>query len=166
MNTITSLYTTNDGRIARKNWWLGVIGLAVVSIVLALVLGLAGLGPSAATGVGGWGQFIVFLLLLYPSLCLSLKRRHDRDNNGMDVKILFGASVVLQLLQVLGVGLTPTDIGGGVMVAMPATWLTVLYFIFGIAGLYMLVVLGFLRGTAGENSYGANPVGGRWAAAA
>jgi uncharacterized membrane protein YhaH (DUF805 family) len=84
----------------------------------------------------------------------------------MDIKILFGASVLLQLLQVLGIGVTPTDIGGGVMMPVPATWLTVLYFIFGIAGLYLLVVLGFLRGTVGENSYGADPTGGSWAPAA
>jgi uncharacterized membrane protein YhaH (DUF805 family) len=165
VDSIVSLYTTTQGRASRKNWWLGVLGIIVASIVLTLLLSLVGLGPSPATGAGGWGQLIVWLLLLYPSLCLSLKRRHDRDSNGTDIMVLYAVSGVLTLLQALGVGMTPTDVGGVTMM-MPAMWMTAVYFIFGIAGIYMLVVLGFLRGTVGTNSYGADPAGGNWAPAA
>ncbi len=166
MNSILSLYTTTDGRIARKSWWIGVVGLLVVSIVLTWILMLVGLGPSPTTGSSGWAQVIVFILLIYPYYCLSLKRRQDKDNNGLDLKIIMGLSAVLTLLQAFGVGMTPTDLGGGVMVAMPAGWMTALYAVLGLAGIYLLVVLGFLRGTVGNNSYGADPAGGSWAPAA
>lgn len=166
MNSFIALYNGAEGRIGRKSWWLGVIGLAVAGIVLTLILSAIGLGPSPTTGSAGWAQLIVAVLLLYPSLCLSIKRRHDRDNNGLDIKIITGVSLVLTLLQALGVGVTPTDIGGGVMMPMPAMWLTTLYVILGLAGLYLLVVLGFLRGTVGTNTYGADPTGGTWAPAA
>jgi uncharacterized membrane protein YhaH (DUF805 family) len=165
MNSFISLYNGAEGRIGRKNWWLGVIGLAVAGIVLTVILSAIGLGPSPTTGSAGWGQLIVAVLFLYPSLCLSTKRRHDRDNNGMDIKIVTGVSLVLTLLQTFGVGMTPTDVGG-VMVPMPAVWLSALYVILGLAGLYLLVVLGFLRGTVGTNAYGADPTGGNWAPAA
>lgn len=165
MNTIVSLFNGTAGRIGRRSWWMGVVILAVISIALTWILSLVGLGPNRTTGSAGYAQLIVYLLLIYPSLCLSIKRRHDRDNNAMDIKIITAVSAVLTVLQTFGVGITPTDVGGGVMMPMPAIWLTALYVILGIAGIYMLVMLGFLRGTVGNNSYGPDPVGGTWAPA-
>ena len=57
MDNLVALYTTTDGRISRKQWWIGVVGIIIVSIVLAIILGLIGLGTS------GWGQLIAFVIL-------------------------------------------------------------------------------------------------------
>ena len=67
--------------------------------------------------------------------------------------------MLLNLLSATGIGLTWTDIGGGVMMPQPALWLTIINLIFGIFAIYMLVQLGFLKGTTGSNTYGADPVG-------
>ncbi|KQX35192.1 hypothetical protein ASD04_14150 [Devosia sp. Root436] len=154
MDTLVSLYTTTDGRISRKQWWLGVVGLVIASIVLAIILGLAGLG-----GTSGWGQLISFVVLFYPGWCIGIKRRQDRDNNGTDFKVLMGVSGLLTLLQALGIGVTMTDMGNGMIVPMPDMWMSTLFLLLGLFGLYMLVQLGFLKGTPGANSYGADPLG-------
>lgn len=151
MNDLMGLLTTTDGRIARKQWWLGTVVLIVASIVLSLVLGLLGLGS--------WAQLIAYLALLYPSWCIGLKRRQDRDNNGLDFKILLVVSGLATLLQAFGIGVTMTDIGNGIMVPTPDLWLSVVFFATAILGIYLLVQLGFLKGTAGPNSYGPDSLG-------
>lgn len=154
MDNMVALYTTTAGRISRKGWWIGVVGLIVASIVLTLILSLVGLGYST------WGQLIIYIILFFPSWCIGLKRRQDRDNDGTDFKIMMGVSGLLTLLQAFGIGVTMTDMGNGVMVPMPAMWMSILYLALGVFGIYMLVQLGFLRGTTGSNTYGADPVGG------
>ena len=153
MDALKLLYTTTDGRISRKQWWLGVVGLIIASILLSIVLGILGVG-----GTSGWGQMIAFVILFYPNWCISTKRRQDRDNNGNDVKALLAISGVMTLLQALAIGTTVTDMGNGTMVAMPNMALSIVYFIVALFGLYVLVQLGFLRGTSGTNSYGPDPL--------
>src|SRR5690606_10825049 len=100
--------------ISRKQWWLGVVGLIIASIVLTIILGLIGLG-----GTSGWGQLIAFVILFYPGWCIGIKRRQDRDNNGMDFKVMMGVSGLLTLVQALGIGVTMVDMGNGITVPMP-----------------------------------------------
>jgi uncharacterized membrane protein YhaH (DUF805 family) len=151
MDNLIPLLTTADGRISRQQWWIGTVVMIVISIALSIVLAILGLGP--------WGQLVVSLALLYPSYCIGVKRRHDRDNDGLDVKILLGVSAVLGILQAFGIGFTVTDAGNGVMVPSPDLWLTIVYIAWVVAAIYVLVQLGFLKGTPGPNSYGADPLG-------
>lgn len=152
MDNLVALYTTTTGRISRKSWWIGVVGIVVASIVLTIILSLVGLNPV-------WAQLVVYVLLFFPNWCIGLKRRQDRDNNGMDFKILMGLSGLLTLLQAFGVGMTMTDMGNGVVMPAPAMWMTIVYVAMGIFGIYMLVQLGFLKGTPAANTYGADPHG-------
>jgi uncharacterized membrane protein YhaH (DUF805 family) len=154
MDKLKLLYTTTDGRLSRKEWWIGVVGLIVASIVLSIILGMIGLG-----GASGWGQLIAFVIMFYPSWCIGIKRRQDRDNNATDFKVLMGLSGLLTLLQAFGIGVTMTDMGNGIIVPAPDMWMSALYLLLGIFGIYMLVQLGFLRGTPGANSYGPDPLG-------
>ena len=101
MDRIKLLYTTADGRLSRKDWWIGVIGLIITSLVLTSILALVGLG-----GPYGWGQLIAYVILFYPGWCIGIKRRQDRDNNGMDFKVMMGVSGLLTLVQALGIGVT------------------------------------------------------------
>jgi uncharacterized membrane protein YhaH (DUF805 family) len=154
MDKLKVLYTTTDGRLSRKEWWIGVVGLIIASIVLSIILGMVGLG-----GASGWGQLIAYVILFYPGWCIGIKRRQDRDNNATDFKVLMGLSGLLTLLQALGIGVTMTDMGNGIVMPTPDMWMSVLYLLLGIFGIYMLVQLGFLRGTPGPNSYGPDPLG-------
>jgi uncharacterized membrane protein YhaH (DUF805 family) len=150
MDTLIGLMTTTEGRIGRRQWWLGIVVLIVASIVLSLILGILGLG--------NWAQLVAYFVLLYPNWCLGIKRRQDRDNNGLDFKILIVVSGLTTLLQAFGIGVTMMDMGNGVLVPMPDMWLSVIYFATAALALYLLIQLGFLRGTAGPNSYGPDPL--------
>lgn len=151
MDNLVPLLTTTEGRISRQQWWIGTVVVIVASIVLGIVLTIIGLGA--------WGQLIASLALLYPSYCIGVKRRQDRDNNGLDVKILLGLSAMTSILQAFGIGVTMTDIGNGVMMPSPDLWLTLVYVALGILAIYLIVQLGFLKGTPGANSYGPDPLG-------
>lgn len=155
MNTIIALLTTTEGRIGRKHYWLGVLAMVVVAIVASIVLGVLSFGNATAMA---WFGLLINLVLLWPSYCLGIKRRHDRNSDGMDLKIFLGCSVVLNLLSATGIGMTMTDVGG-MMLPQPAMWLGLLNLAFGVFAIYMLVQLGFLKGTEGSNTYGADPVG-------
>jgi uncharacterized membrane protein YhaH (DUF805 family) len=65
-----------DGRIARRTWWLwGVVvplGLGLYLTVVLRVMGLSAQGTEVA----------VNLLLLWPTLAVSVKRWHDRNKSG------------------------------------------------------------------------------------
>lgn len=181
MDAIVSLYTHSNGRIARKTWWLGVLGLIVASLVVSIILGVFGLGlnmglpafdpanadmaavteaAAAAMRASAWGSLINFAILAYPAYNLMVKRRHDRDNSGRDVAIYLAVTGLLLIVQALGLGTTMVDFGGGAMMPMPSMALSTALAALGIFGIYLLVVCGFLRGTPGSNHYGADPLDG------
>jgi uncharacterized membrane protein YhaH (DUF805 family) len=163
MGNLVSLYTSTEGRIGRGQWWLGAIILVVIVIVVTLIIDailgismmpdMAALADPARQGAvmaglqkAGWVSLIVALLAAYPNYALGVKRRHDRDNNGVDL-IVF---IVLQLVYSL---LVPIGMAGNMIY-------NVIGIIFLVFAIYMLVVLGFLKGTAGPNQYGPDPLGG------
>jgi uncharacterized membrane protein YhaH (DUF805 family) len=101
----------------------------------------------------------MFIVFVYPSAAISIKRRHDRNNNGLDVWIYFALVVIVQLISALGVGMSTMDVGG-TAIPVPGPIVTGLGLIVGIYAIYLLVVLGFLKGTAGPNNYGPDPLQG------
>jgi uncharacterized membrane protein YhaH (DUF805 family) len=64
------LLTSFDGRISRQPFWLGTLALFGANIVVSIVLG------------GGVLGVILGLVLIYPSLAVSVKRWHDRGKSG------------------------------------------------------------------------------------
>jgi uncharacterized membrane protein YhaH (DUF805 family) len=180
MNNFISNYIGFEGRLNRQRWWLNAIALAVVAIVISLlILPLIGLSlmpalPAidantsaadiasaidATRARSGWVSLVLFLIFLYPSAAIGIKRRHDRNNNGYDVWIYFILVVIVQLINALGIGMTTMDVGGAT-IPVPGPIITGLGFILGIYAIYLLVVLGFLKGTAGPNNYGPDPLQG------
>ena len=184
VDNIMGLFTSTEGRIGRGRWWLGVVILIVAAIIVSLILSLVGLGvwpnvgtldpnnpqafvdsAAAASRTAAWGSLLSFIILAYPSYALSVKRRHDRDNAGVDLLVYYGLSVVMLLLQALGIGMGTTDLGNGIIIPTPSTPIMLLQVVMGIYDIYLLVVLGFLRGTPGTNQYGLDPLGGATATA-
>jgi uncharacterized membrane protein YhaH (DUF805 family) len=156
MDKIIALLTTSEGRIGRQQWWIGVVAMIVVGIIASIVIGIISFGNAT---IFGWLVVLLNLALLWPSYNIGIKRRHDRDNDGMDLKIMLGVSVLLNILTATGIGSSVVDIGGGVMMPQPALWLTILNLLFAVFAIYMLVQLGFLKGTTGANTYGSDPLG-------
>lgn len=148
---IMSLLTSFDGRINRAKWWLGTVILIAIAIVLYLVLG-------RIIGSPGILQFILTLLLAYPTTALMVKRLHDRDRPGYFTYIFWAPTVLSVLGGLLGLTMTTVDIGG---VAVPQ--MTTLGNVIALAGLpigiWALIELGILKGTEGPNQHGPDPLG-------
>ena len=89
--------------------------IIVVGIVLNFILGaIMGGGmpsleqltdPAYMAGYAqraGWQGLIIGLVTAYPYIALSVKRRHDRNNNGYDAIGLIVFSLLFSLVQALG----------------------------------------------------------------
>jgi uncharacterized membrane protein YhaH (DUF805 family) len=132
-----STFTSFEGRIPRKTFWLAVLAMVVLSwilqIVIFMVFGVS-MTPSidpnatpeqaaeamdAAMGAMMLPLGIVVLLTLWPTLAIYAKRWHDRNKSG---------------------------------------WWSLIMFVPIIGAIWLLVELGFLRGTEGPNRFGPDPI--------
>ncbi len=78
------LFLTNDGRLDRQPFWIGVVILFVILIVVKFVTHIL---FGHASVIGHAIDVIVALALLYPSVNLGIKRFHDRNKSGWWVLI-------------------------------------------------------------------------------
>lgn len=179
---ISALFSFN-GRLNRAPFWgYSLLTIAVLLVVQFFVMSSA-LGPSLAalatqvqngqtptlsdvmalfSGVGaqvGWLALILQAVFAYPFAALCVKRRHDRNRSGMDVLIYIGLGLLVTLLGVLGIGMTTTEVQG-VAVPAPAQWMQLVQLALFIFGVYLFIVLAFLKGTVGQNNYGPDPLQG------
>ena len=65
------LFTSPEGRINRKQWWIGVGGLLIIGFISSLLFGQDGLVP-----------FAIAVLIMVAGIMLHIKRCHDRDKSG------------------------------------------------------------------------------------
>lgn len=172
MDNFVGLFTSTTGRISRKSWAVGTVVLILVNIVISLlILPLVGLSvmpdmaalvanPAGADAAAvsatiadsmrrsSWISLVMFVIFAFPIYALAVKRRHDKDNAGMDVIVYLALTALLLLIQALGIGWETTTVAE-MTIPTPAMWLNILSLAVGIFALYLLVVLGFLKGTAG-----------------
>jgi uncharacterized membrane protein YhaH (DUF805 family) len=144
------LYTSFEGRINRKRFWVGLIILGIVEVVImfgaAFLTGGSIMMPDSQIRMI---TSVVQLLFLYPLSALTAKRLHDRNHPTYWVAF-FVVPVLLNLLTNL-VGITgdPTNV-------------KTLDYLFGIINfvvfVWFFVELGCLRGTVGSNQYGPDPI--------
>jgi uncharacterized membrane protein YhaH (DUF805 family) len=140
------LFTSLDGRINRAKWWAGVIIIAIVGVVASLIVG-AIFGTNVA---GRIILFIVQLVLLYPGYAVSAKRFQDRDKPAMYALVGIALGLLYGLLAMFGVVGNPVSQGA-------LDWIFTIAFL--AVGIWYLIELGILKGTAGPNQYGPDPLG-------
>ncbi len=139
------LYLSSDGRIGRKSYWIAGIAMAVVSIFVSVLLQNMLAGTALLVAAIIWQ-----LVLSYPVYHLMAKRFQDRNKSAsiaLYVIIAFFILTVITLVTTPPPGQMP---GAGMMIAS---------FAILALGIWLLVELGFLRGTIGPNKYGPDPVG-------
>jgi uncharacterized membrane protein YhaH (DUF805 family) len=132
----TDLFTSIDGRISRKPFWIALLLLSV---------------PELAAHVAfeeRWSS-IVSLLITYPEFAVFAKRGHDRNVPTWITGAFFAGAAVLNVLVLLDLVGSTND---------PNTPFFVIFVGLGIVGLILLVDFGFRRGTSGENRYGPDPL--------
>lgn len=182
-----------DGRLNRQPFWLSLLLLIAAGVVLSLVvLPLIGLSVlpnftelasqnttdmppeqiadfvtktvNDATRISGWVSLGLFVVLLYPSLAIGIKRRHDRNSSGIDLIIYYALNFVASLITAFGLAYTTMTIPAGqdlpaMTIPVPSMLSLGLSGVLFVYGVYLFIVLGCLRGTVGQNNYGPDPLG-------
>lgn len=178
MYNLRYLFFSFDGRISRREFWMGVAGLVVLGLVVGFVLmpllGLSALslgGPidfenatdaqmlafmEAQVSRMAWGGLITLAVFAWPALALMVKRAHDRGRVGMLAYAYFVILFALYAFQALGAMFVVGKVGG-VPMPIPTPLAGLLYAVAGVVSLILLVNLGFLKGTPGSNPYGVHP---------
>ncbi|NMA97531.1 MAG: DUF805 domain-containing protein [Phyllobacteriaceae bacterium] len=151
------LYTSFEGRINRKPFWIA----SLILFVIAIVISFAVLMPISAANatIGALAGLILSLAFLYPGVALGVKRLHDRGKSGLLMAVFIAPGLVSQAGDLLGITGSYQTIAGH-SIHMPNTlgWILNLV-VLGVA-IWALVTLGFLKGTSGPNGYGSDPLAG------
>jgi uncharacterized membrane protein YhaH (DUF805 family) len=94
-----SLLFSFNGRIRRSQYWLYGIGVGLVGGVILAILSMLMRNGGAMMMVGGILALVVYVVLIWAGLALSIKRWHDRDKSW--VWIFIGAIPIVGFFWVL-----------------------------------------------------------------
>jgi uncharacterized membrane protein YhaH (DUF805 family) len=144
------LLLSSSGRIDRASWWIASCALLIAGAIVLKLIDVfdydrlvAATNTFLAVSIG-LILVILFVLLLYALLAVGVKRLHDRNKRGWWV-FLFLLVPVLAFV----IGALAPDLGAEL------TWSGIA--IVAILGVWALIELGVLSGTAGPNRYGSAP---------
>lgn len=152
--SLFSLFTTFDGRIGRKQFWIGFLIIVAVSIPVEAYLNpaLFSSAPMPLT-TPSLADTAWSVLSLIPSTAITVKRFNDRDWPWWLGYALSAAWLVTFINPYFGVFIDP-DAG---------TANAVVFWLLLAAVLAAMIDNGFLRGTSGSNRYGEDPLAPRMA---
>jgi uncharacterized membrane protein YhaH (DUF805 family) len=98
------LFFSFEGRINRAKFWLGIVVLWAIVWVLAII-------AAAANSGFLWGLVAILgVVIIWPSLALSIKRWHDRNKSGWWVLIGL-VPIIGGLWALIETGFLPGTIG-------------------------------------------------------
>ncbi len=141
------MYLSLQGRATRSNWWLwGVVGLIIANMVLGTIAYFIDAALGLQFGMLPIGPLTILasVVLIYPGICVSGKRWHDRNKSAWWILLVY-APMIAQY----------------VFLAIAPDIASIISIIFLIGAIWTLVECGFLRGTVGENRFGPDPLGGK-----
>ena len=146
-----SLFFTFRGRINRAKFWLACLIFFGVGILLGLIGIIAG-DSRVFEGFDG----LVNLAMFVSGLAVAAKRLHDRDKSAWWLVLFYFSPAVF--IAIAG-GIMWGAAGAVGMTAYVALLLLKLCILGGIAiGIWGFVEIGCLRGTAGYNRFGPDPL--------
>ena len=149
-----TLFLSPEGRMNQKDYWIGML-ILFVAWVLSHALHL--LAP------------IVWLLLIYPGVCVYAKRLHDSGRSAwlILVPVVIGAAAFILAVIFGGVGVIGALGTMATLGSAPAAWgalfagIGVMLAFLGVAAVAKLIFLlwvGLSPGDPGDNAYGPPPV--------
>lgn len=148
--TLKSIFFDFDGRIGRQQWWLAMIAISLASIILSFLANpVSWFSASEAQRGPNLAETLFSIAFVIPETAVTVKRFHDRDWPQWLPYAYAMAYLVFILLDhhrvLFASGMTST-----------------LDFILlgSFAAMIIIVVIdnGLLRGTAGPNRYGPDPL--------
>ncbi len=148
--TIWHFFLSPKGRIARQEFWLGLIVILGVTIAGQLQLDPAlAQRPTEPIKPPGLGSTLLNLVLVWPSAMISIKRFNDRDRPSWVGVSLGIAMVGMTIANYFGLLLDPETMGS----EEKTVFFALLMFV-----VWAMVDNGLLRGTIGPNRYGPDPL--------
>ncbi|WP_375383491.1 DUF805 domain-containing protein [uncultured Sphingomonas sp.] len=170
-------YAQFSGRSRRKEFWMWVLFIIIVSVVLSLIDGLLGLSPAPRTvtpgqfgatpmptGPAAFSQFrsgvltsIFSLAIFLPNLAVQVRRLHDTDRRGWwlllpVVPYAIGfALIIVGALSSFRSG-RPFQQGGIGLMGVGG-----LFFVIGLICAILVFVWFCMDGTRGPNRFGEDP---------
>jgi uncharacterized membrane protein YhaH (DUF805 family) len=167
------LFTSFNGRISRKGFWLGFLAMVAVAVVAGMVM--LQISPVAAVGMNSVASDGIMVMLVQLAVAAGItyiwsavlvKRLHDRGKSAMPWAIVFIApGVLMQAMSIFKIGYSAEELAG-TQIMVPGIGATVVTLLTVAVGLWAIIELGFLKGTPGDNAYGPNPLGETQAAPA
>jgi len=134
-------YAEFSGRSRRKEYWMYFLFVAIVSLVLALLDKLLGLGGGSGSGRGLLSA-IFSLGTLVPSLAVGVRRLHDTDRSGWWILLPLATIIPGLALMLISLSLGMTLVGLGLF-----------------ASSVVLLIFMCLDGMRGDNRFGPDPKG-------
>jgi uncharacterized membrane protein YhaH (DUF805 family) len=143
------------GRIHRTDFWVGFVAIVGITTLAILLHGRHVSG-------GALGEFftLVTVIAVLSPYCLTavvVKRLHDLNKSAWHALVLFFAFICAGLAALAHEGLRPSQI---ISAESRDFWTAVFYLAAGLAVAllaYLIVRLGFTRGTLGSNRFGPDP---------
>jgi uncharacterized membrane protein YhaH (DUF805 family) len=127
---------------------ISVIAIEVFIILISVFL-------VVALSIGDWWIEIIIVAFIYPKFMIDVKRGHDRNIPMWVIGTVYAIAIARAVLVKLGWLVTLPDQN----VMTPINVISFLMsMLLGIAGLALLVELGFRKGRAGPKQYGADPL--------
>ncbi|MBM3545182.1 MAG: DUF805 domain-containing protein [Alphaproteobacteria bacterium] len=142
---LVDLLLSTEGRINRLRFWIGMLIVIFISTALYYLI-LATAGP---TQTGVLLAVLVAFALAYPYYAIMAKRFQDRDKPGLLALLGIVPYYTVNLLYTFRV-FDPFE---------PTALSRILDVIIALIALWILVELGCLKGSAGPNRYGPDPLG-------
>ena len=131
-------YFSFRGRSGRARYWLTTLGV--------YALFLAGAAVSFMAGPVGAVLFLVVMVAgLWASLAVAVRRLHDRNKSWWWLLPMYGPVILLSVMGEVASMSSPEAGAGFFALSLPFS-------------IWMLVDLGILKGTTGENRFGYDPL--------
>jgi uncharacterized membrane protein YhaH (DUF805 family) len=141
------MYFSLQGRATRSNWWIwGVVGLIIANTVLGTIAYFIDAALGLQLGMLPYGPvtLLVSILLIYPGACVTGKRWHDRNKSAWWLLLVYGPLLLQLIFTTVSYEMASLI---GILTLIGSIW--------------TLIECGFLRGTAGDNRFGPDPLGGK-----
>jgi uncharacterized membrane protein YhaH (DUF805 family) len=158
--SLTELFSGFNGRIGRQTYWLAALALAFVGISALLALTAIATGDPFSPDVWEMRPAAVsvwlpifggyYAVIFWPALAIAIKRWHDRNRPAWIYLILAFVSLAPFLVRIAQARNLLQDSSSQYAGIITGTALLLM--------IYPMIELGFLKGTAGPNRYGADPL--------
>lgn len=98
-------YADFQGRSRRKEYWMFLLGVVIVSIVVGIIEGITGMAGMIG-GIYGPLTLLLLLAIIVPAIAVQVRRFHDQDKSGWFVLLglipFLGGLIVLVFMLLEG----------------------------------------------------------------